>query len=789
MYACINVSGLAVGITCVLLAVLYVTDEHSFDSFHQANLFRVTSQVTFEGKNETTGGTGQVQGPTFRSQVPEVLNFSRVMGGGIYEDVRTGDLALRLQVLFVDDSFFDVFTFKLKRGDSKTALKNVNSVVITYKTALRFFGRLDVVGKTLNMDYEPSARRIGTPLVVSGVVEDPPANSSIQFDILFPFKFMKVSFDDASWLNTYLGTFVVLHPRANIDLVAKKFDQIHSIYAQRQLTESKRSNGYAPRIQYGLQRITDIHLNPANISDKTGEDGVVNGSKPIYSYLFLGIAIFILLMASINFVNVSIAISMRRTKEVGVRKVTGGTRFQILAQFLGESGLLCIIAIILALVLTFSILPVFNQLSGKKISFSELWSAGFMLWLTAIFLVNILFSGLYPAFLLSGFNPVQVLYRRQTLSGGNKIGNSLLTFQFFVAILLGICTTIFYQQMHFVQNKDLGYDPHQIVRIKIPGLADTKNMATLFKNELKRDAQIKRLSVTGEFGSYDTKVNDRVIKSNYRSIDTDYLPVLNIKIKEGRNFSHQLPGDKEHGILVNEAFVKASELTNPVGLQVRADPYFGANPFTIIGVVKNFHTGSFREEIRPVIMFMSEQYGGDAILTKVEVKQKSSILRSLENTFKKLMPGAVFDFAFLDEQNARAYEQELRWQKIISYATVLSVFICCIGLFALAHLSTAQRTRETGIRIVLGASVSDIVFLFSKGFLKLVLIAIFIAGPVAYRLMDYWLESFAYKVGIEWWVFVMSGGFAIITSLITVGSQAVKAAWMNPVNAIRSGNE
>ncbi|WP_221393961.1 ABC transporter permease [Dyadobacter sp. NIV53] len=787
LYACINVAGLAVGLTCVLLAALFIKDERSFDQFHSPDLYRINSHIIDEGKTEIKGGTGQVQGPAFKSQVPEVLNFARILGGDIREDVRAGDKAFRLQLLFVDDTFFDVFNFKLKEGNAKTVLKDINSVVITEQVALKFFGHTDVVGQTLQMDYEPSARRVGRPLVVTGVVENPPSNSSVQFGILFPFKLLQLSFDDPTWLNGYLGTFVVLHPKADIHSVEQKFNKIHRVHAQDQLAENKRANGSVPSVTYRLQRITDIHLNPQNVADKTGEDGVVHGSKLIYSYLFLGIASFILLMASINFININIANSMKRAKEIGVRKVTGGSQSQILLQFLGESGFLCALAFLLSLVITFLILPVFNQLSGKHILFNSFLSFAFLSWSFVIIIVNVFISGFYPAFLLSQYDPVQVLYQRHKSPRRSLLSTSLVTFQFSIAVLLGICTMIFYQQMNFVKNKDLGYNPGQVIRIKIPGLSDTKNMSASFKAELKDDAHIQQLSVTGEFGSYDTKVNGRFVKTYYRSMDADYLPVLGIRLKEGRNFSTLFPSDKKYGIIVNEAFIKAAKLINPLGAKVNADPFLGKDSFTIIGVVKNFHTGSFREAIRPMLMFTSEQYGGEAILTKIDASAQTQILGRLKNTFQKLIPGAAFDFAYLDEQNANEYEQELRWQKIITYATALSIFICCMGLFALVHLSVSQRMRETGIRVVLGATALDIVSLFSKDFLKLVLVAVIVASPLAYYLMNYWLANFVYRINIEWWVFALSGCISVLITLLTVGSQALKSALMNPTDALRIG--
>jgi putative ABC transport system permease protein len=786
LYAFITVTGLALGLTCVLLATLFVRDEHSFDQFHSEHLFRINSRIVRDGKTEMTGTTGQVQGPAFKAEVPEVLSFARIMGGAIYEDVRTKDKALRLQILFVDETFFDVFNFRLKSGDARVALKNVSSVVITEKTAIKFFGRADVVGELLHMDYEPSARRIGTPLVVSGVVHNPPANSSVQFDILFSFKFLQTSFDDHAWLNSYLGTFVLLHPDANVNRVEQKFNQLHAVHAKEQIDERRRSRGGAPAVTYQLQRMADIHLNPQQVSDKTGEDGVVNGSKPVYSYLFLGLSLFILLMASINFINISMGHSMKRMKEIGVRKVAGGAKYQIIVQFLGESTLLCALGFLLSLLFTYLLLPVFNQLSDKQIPVAELLDGGFLSWAILILLGNVLISGLYPAWLLSGVSPIEILYQRQRFARKNLLGNILVTFQFSTAILLGICSIIFYQQMHFIESKDLGYNPDQVIRVKIPGLSDTKRMAEYFKMELGDDQHIKGLSATGEMSPYDTRVNGSVVKTYYRTIDADYLPVLGIRLKEGRNFSPLFPSDKKLGVLVNEAFVKASNITKATGTQIKSNPDFGNDNLTIVGVVKNFHSGSFKEAIKPMVMVMSEEHGGDAILVKIDAIAAEQVIARLRRVFQKLLPGAVFDYTFLDEQNASLYRQEIRWQRIIGYATWLSALICCLGLFALAHLATAQRAHETGIRVVLGAAVSDIVFLFSKDFLKLVIVAIFVASPFAYYFMNLWLAAFAYRINIDWRAFALAGFVSVLVALVTVGSQAMRSATMNPADTFRT---
>ncbi|CAG5075007.1 hypothetical protein DYBT9623_05541 [Dyadobacter sp. CECT 9623] len=788
LYAFINIIGLALGTISVLLAALFISDEQGFDNFHynNPNLYRITTTFLHEGKVVTAGGTGQVQGPAFQAQIPEIINYTRIMGGDIHGDVRAGNKAFKLRLLFVDDSFFDVFSFKIQTGDKHSTLKNDNSVVVTEKTALKFFKRTDVVGKVLQMDADPSAMRLGKPLVISAVVADPPANSSIQFDVLFPFSFMQLSFDDTNWLNAYLGTFVVLNPQADPQSVIRKFNQIHQINAKDQLADHKKATGAERKVSYGLQKITDIHLNPQEISNQNRESGVINGSKPVYSYVFLGIAIFILLMASVNFININIAGSLKRAKEVGIRKSTGSSQIQILFQFLGESAILCFFTLILATLLTFTLLPIFNQLAGKQITWQQLVHPRLLMWIIGILIFNTVASGLYPAYLLSGLSPVQVLYQKAKLSGQNLFGRGLVVFQFVIAILLGIATLVFYKQMHFIQSRNLGYNPELIVKMNISGVRNTHQINAQFRSELGNHSLINQISHIGEFGFRETKVNHLNILSNYRSVDQHYLSMLEIGLKEGRNFSHKYPSDKTYSVLVNEAFVRAANMSEPIGKQLTPESYFGEHKFTIVGVMKDFHYSSLKERIRPMIMVMSEQHGGSEIWAKINPKNQKEALTVLERTFKKILPDAAFTYEFLDDYNAKEYEQELRWQKIISYATALSVLICCMGLFGLAHLATAQRMRETGIRVVLGATVFHIAVLFSKDFIKLIFLAILIACPAGYYLANHWLEGFAYRIPIAPMLLILPGLLAILVALITVSSQGIRAALLNPVRSLRS---
>ncbi|MEO7045821.1 MAG: ABC transporter permease, partial [Ferruginibacter sp.] len=368
LYSSINVIGLAVGISCVLLAVLYWKDERSFDSFHKKSrdLYRITTSLVENkaAQRHTSGGTGQVQGPAFKAGVPEITDYTRIFGGGIASDVRAGDKSLRLQILFADDNFLNLFDFPLLHGDPQTVLKDLGSVIITEATAIKFFNTTNVVGKQLELDADPSAQRLGKPMLITGVVKNLPANSSIQFDLLLPMKFAQLSFEDNNWLDAYLSTFVLLRPNADMIAVIRKFNRIYAEHAPEQIARNIKDYGFNPEISYGLQPLKDIHLHPLGSSM---ESGIVNGSSPAFSYLFMGIAAFILLMASINFVNISMADSLKRGKEVGVRKITGGSRIQIIMHFLLESAILCMMAFLLAILLIAFALPVFNDLAGKQI--------------------------------------------------------------------------------------------------------------------------------------------------------------------------------------------------------------------------------------------------------------------------------------------------------------------------------------------------------------------------------------------------------------------------------------
>ena len=788
LYSIINILGLATGITCVLLAVLYWKFEHSFDNFHNNNphLFRITTTLIEKkgSASATVGGTGQVQGPAFKESIPEIKTYVRILGGDIYSTASAGDKVFKLQPFFVDETFFDVFTFPLLRGDAKTALKDISSVVITESTARKFFNSIDVIGRMLQLDADPSFEKLGKPLIISGVVKDPPKNSSLQFDALFTFRFLHLSFEDTNWLNAYLGTFVVIHPSANAEAVVQKFNQVYALHAKQQLAENVKTYGYNPKISYGLQPITAIHLNPLMRTTGNAEGGIINGSSPIYSYMFAGIALFILSMAAINFINISIANSLKRSKEVGVRKIAGGSRKQIILQFLNESAILCVVSFLLSMLLMNISLPLFNSLTDKQLNLSEAFDGKLVAYFISVLSGIILLTGVYPAYVLSNFKPSEVLYNKQKLSGRNLLGRSLVVLQFSLTVFLLISTIVYYNQMDYIRTKDLGYNPNQIIRTAIWGDRDYKKAITFAKNEFAKEPSIIMASFGSDGSNEDMYVNGRVFKGTYKSIDENFLPALEIPLQAGQNFAWAT-GNYKQGAIVNEAFVRAAQLQHPIGASIKINRYYDSSLKVITGVVKDFHFGSLREPITPMVMYMNEVPDG-GIWVKVQKSKQKQAIAALERIYKGAMPNAIFQYDFLDELNAKQYMQEQRWHKVVTIATILSFIICCLGLFGLAHLSTNRRVKEIGIRKVLGASSAHIVALLSTDFLKLVVIAFTIAAPISWTVMDNWLRDFAYRTSISWLVFVSSGFIAVLIALATVSYQAVKAAIANPVKSLRT---
>ncbi len=786
LYFFINITGLSLGVACVLLAVLFARHESGYDQFHQKkdNLYRVITTVAdSKGERRPAAGTGQPQGPAFKAAVPEIIDYARLMGGDIRGTLKGNNKSIDLQMLFVDSSFFNLFSFPMLKGDTATALKTINSVVITETIARKFFNKTDVVGEFLYQDADPSEKKLGKPLVIGGVVKDLPDNSSVRFDVLFPLAYMQLSFTDDNWLNQYLGTFLLLKENADKNAIVEKFNRVYETHAKAQVEESKKLYHYDPQIKYDLQNVTAMHLNPM-LTGSFREGGIINESSPVSLYLFLGISIFILVMAGINFINISIAGSLKRAKEVGIRKISGGNKQQIIFQFLFESAIVCSIALVTALLISKIALPLFNELSGKQFTFSDLVNIDFAGWLLLILVVLVAFTGFYPAYVLSDFKPREVLYNKQKLSGKNFFGRALIVFQFAMAVFFISVTLIYYTQMEYIRTKDLGYDPTQILRTNIPGDREYQSIKSALRTRLSREPSIKYLSFGSDNSNYEAVVGNQTLNTEYQSIDEFRIPVMGLRLKAGRNLSPEFPTDNKGAAVVNEAFVKAAGLTNPLGTQIQTDEYYNKETRTIIGVVEDFHYGSLHEPVKPLVMLVCDWNSG-GIWIKVDKQNQQKAIKAVDAAFAEIMPGALFQYKFIDELNASSYVREQRWQKIIFISTIISIIICCIGLFGLAHLSTQRRAREIGIRKILGAGISGIVGLLTKDFVKLVFISIVLATPLAWLVMSRWMENFAYRASISSWIFVLSAILVISITIITVGLQTIKAAMVNPVNSLR----
>jgi putative ABC transport system permease protein len=754
LYSFINVAGLAAGVTCTLLAVLYWKDEHSFDKFHKSNpdLYRITTSLRAdkEGNRATVGTTGQVQGPAFAAAVPEIKNYVRVLGGDFGLNLIYENKILPLRALFVDTSFFNVFTFNFLTGNPSTALKDINSVVITESTARKFFNSINSVGKIFTMESDPSYEKLKKPLIVSAVVKDPPGNSSLQFDVLFTFEFMHLSFEDKNWLNTYLGTFVVLHPAASLHAVTEKFNKIYEIHAKEQINSLEFNNyGFDPEIKYGLQPMADVHFNTYLTTGGFNEGRVINSSNPVYSYAFMGIALFILLMAAINFINISVAGSLKRAKEVGVRKISGGNAMQIILQFLIESTILCFASFLLSLVLMDILLPVFNSVTGKQLYLSAIIDWKLITYFVAVLLFVILLTGFYPAFVLSRFKATEGLYNKQKLGGRNLFGRGLVILQFSLAVFLMMATIVYISQMSYIRGKDLGYNPSSIIRTEVYGDRDYKSIISYLKNELAREPSLKTVSFGNNGGFEDIDVNNRSFKAMRKGVDANYLSLMQIPVLAGRNLSDDHGEDTRRSVIVNQSFVKAANLQQPIGQTILINRHYDSSYKRIVGVIRDFHFHSLREPIRPMVMYIPETAEGSAVIwAKFEKVNQQKAIAAVERIYRSAMPKALYRFNFIDELNAREYILEQRWLRVINFASTVAIILCSLGLFGLAHLAAQRRIKEVGIRKTLGATVSNITSLLTKDFLKLVIVALAIALPIAWWIMNNWLQDFAYRIGI-----------------------------------------
>ena len=690
------------------------------------------------------------------------------------------------RVVHADKTLFDVFTFPLLAGDASTALADPSSIVISEDMARKYFGATDVVGKTLRVDDNRD-------YTVSAVMKNMPAQSHFQYDFIVPLHTEESR--QGNWLSHNFATYIVLKKGADEKKLAAQLPGFIKKYvgpqAQAFLSASyeelEKAGSY---IRYSLTPLTSIYLH-SNKAAELGRRGNIQ-----YVYIFSAIAVFILLIACVNFMNLSTARSANRAKEVGVRKVLGSHKKNLVAQFLTESIFISFLSMLIALCLAQLLLPLFNELAGKSITLGLFTQPWLLPSLLALMLLVGLLAGSYPSFYLSSFQPVTVLKGR--LAGGFRrswLRNSLVVFQFSISIILIVGTVVIYSQLGYIRSKNLGFNREQVLVVHNGYPLEEK--AKTFRNEIKNIKGVEAVSMTGYLPTSDYRGDSPIfsdasldqkaaVSMQNWYVDEDYVPAMRMEVLKGRNFSAQMATDSS-GVLLNEAAARLLPFQDPIGKTVYYVDDFQAKktkPYRVLGILKDFNFNSLREQVSPMALFFHEERGKFAV--RFQTEAVSSVLAQIEATWKKMAPGQPFSYSFMDEDFNRIYQGEERVGRIALSFSVLAILIACMGLLGLVTYAAEQRTKEIGIRKVLGASVTNIVNMLSKDFVKLVIVAIFLAFPLAWWAMNKWLQDFAYRINIDWKVFLLAGLAAIFIALATVAVQAVKAALANPVKNLRT---
>ena len=784
----INLFGLTIGLTCCLLIAAYILNELSFDRYNKnaENVYRV--ERTF--LNAETGALslelGAVAppfGPLLQNDFKDIKKITRFLGTGTTTFKYGDHIFNEKSIYFADENLFDVFDFKVTRGNPAKALSEPFSVMLTPETAGKYFGNADPMNKVIRVDNQFDCK-------VTGIYDPLPANSHWHPDILISFNTLKDSSvygeEDlrTNWGNNSFYTYLLLPDHYD----PKKLESQFPAFQNRHIGGGGRFKPSDWSI-LSLHKLTGIHL-----LSHTDSEVEINGDiKRVY--IFSAIALFILLIACINYMNLSSARSVLRAREIGIRKTAGALKGELIAQFLSESVLIAWLAAILAFVLTIIALPWLNRLSGQNLSITSLlqWRTIVVILLVP-FLVGVV-SGIYPAFYLSSFEPVKVL-KGIILKGGGNISfrKALVVFQFSLSIILIIATVIVFQQLNFIQNKSLGFDRAHVVTIRNNSGLDHSFQA--FREELLSNPNIKEVGrssriPTGRLlDSQGSQLNrgdslgPTKADIKYLVADENFIPAYGIKIVAGRNFSKDFGLDTS-SFIINETAVKALELNSnedAIGKQFQ----YGDQKGTIVGVFNDFNFESLHQRIIPLILFESPDANGYANISIKTAGNVATVLAQIEKTWKKFLPEVPYDYQFLDERYATLYESENKQSSIFTVFSCIAIFIACLGLFGLSAFTITQRVKEIGIRKVLGASTGSIVGLISREFLLLVVLAAVIAFPVAWYAMDHWLADFAYRIHISWWVFVLAGIIALLVAFATISVQAIKAALSNPVNNLRS---
>ncbi|GAB3264321.1 ABC transporter permease [Larkinella harenae] len=807
-FSAINILGLSVGMTCCMLLLLYIRSELSFDKHqeHADNLYLVGQELIIGGKdngsgNERSSSASAPYAYALKSEFPEIEQVTRLFLN-IFDDKTLLQVRQDGKVVTsfyetrgyqVDSTFFELFSYEFTEGNPRTALTDRNAVVLSEEVAQKLFGKTPALNKLVRINGTTGN---GEDFKVTGVYRDETARSHIDARFLVPMS--------VGWVGNYLReakldfccnnlftTYLKLRPGADAKQLEKKLPAFMEKYARGDL----KAVGFDKKLF--LVAIPDLHLFSAF------KRVITPTNSRTYLYILGSIAVFTLLIACINFMNLSTARSAKRAAEVGIRKVMGAERGALIGQFLGESLVLSLLALGIALALVSLLLPVFNQIASKSLTVSELLEPQVALAFLGLALLTGLFAGSYPAFFLSMFNPVHVLKGYATSGNYSNsfsvvtLRRGLVVFQFVISIGMVLATFVIQEQMRFLRNKSLGFTQNQQVVIPLRN-SDSRAVYTSLRGEILRNNQVVAAAGTQyypginnptDFGLY---LPEQGVKQSHNTktnwVDVDYLQTMGFKLKAGRLFSREFPGDTNNRLVVNEATLRKFQipLQKAVGQKLNFDWQGQTHQYEIVGVLKDFHFENLHQAIEPYAFLLNSRPDYNYLIVHVNTDNMTNVIGFLEQKWKSLRPEDPFEYTFLNEDFQKNYQAEARTSQLVSYFTAISILISCLGLFGLAAFAAQQRTKEIGVRKVLGASVTAIVLMLSKDFLKLVLVAILIASPIAWWAMNQWLQDFAYKITIPWWVFVGAGGLALLIAFVTVSFQSIKAALMNPVKSLKS---
>lgn len=781
VFSFINITGLTIGLTCSMLILLFVKDELSFDKFHEhgKQIYRITNQSTFKGASKISSNTGLLEGPRFAAHVPGIKSFVRIEYDGT--DFKKGTEVRPMNFFRADSNFFEFFSFPLIAGNPKTCLKAPNSIVLSKREAIRQFGSTDILGKTVMLKEDT----IFKPYTVTAVAKDCPLNSSIRFNALSPITSSAADEADLqNWFNSFLNTFVMLDEHANLGQVEQQMQKYYikdaSVTFKSLLLQYGLSASDASMEHYQLQPLSAMHLD----KEISSGNGIAATSDPIYSYILSGIALFILLIASINFINLTIARSIKRAKEIGIRKVIGSDKKQLIIQFMGESIILCLIAFCLALLLAWFILPLFNTLANKSLSLSYLLDAKLISALIGLFAFTSFIAGFYPALVLTRYEPTKILYNRFEMQGKNYLQKSLVVAQFTIASFFVILTFLLYQQFKYLTSADLGYDDSNLVLVEN---YNARPKGALFQKMLSDNPAIKEVAAKNG-GTHSTlgKISSgAVINFQNELITANFLNELKIPIITGRNFSMTNPTDSIDKIIVNEAFVKEAGWKDPLGKKIILTTEDNKS-VEVIGVVKNYHYASMNEQIKPQVFRWEDINKLNAFYIKIQPGMSGAALDYIKASYQDLFPLNPFSYNFVQESNKMQYSDIAKWRQILLFGGAVTIIVSFMGLFGLSVLSSERRKKEIGIRKVYGASVSEIVRLLTTDYLKLVLLSLIIAAPLTFIAAYKFLQTMLYRIPLSPQLFIIPDTLVILLAFITVYLQTRSSAVVNPVKSLKN---